>query len=709
MPIKVLNNRLFQKKVYLSSKIGILMKRPESNFSNGCVQQGVFLKQLLENIGFSCEYISIEKQYKKIHDLGDEVVFMDETTDLSEYRTFIFVSLTLTSPDNSSIIDNIKRHGIVCINLICGNLFILHQEEFVFGHHKIMEKFINTPLYDEHWILEMYPFLTEYIQLMTNKPTYLLPYVWNNTILTKFIQSHKLPLEIDYHDVNREKINILIFEPNMSIHKTCLIPLLIAEDYNKKYGDKLNKIYVFCGDNVIKKNNPGFIKSLSMYTQKKIETYGRVAMPSIIALIRRSNSFINVVLSHNILNSLNFLHLELLHMDIPFIHNCKPFSDNGLYYDDHSLSSAVNMIDFVRTNFFTNSKYITNKYKIHKEFHPSNYERQQVYKSHIERVTGIEVDTNKKLGPAKKIIDIFAKVIKFIKTKEVESSLFYNGTGLIMLVQHLEQIHFAKKTLNNLNSCDNKLNVEIVYHGDVIDIRDLYGIVEGYTVDFLDISTEFDNLEDRPNMFMTIVFSRFNKGICIEPGTLFVNTPENIWKEYSTEDYNSISCYPSYTRVKHMTSLDQDVHYELAKFITPFPISTMDFLSDNKILFFNKTDDNCRKVLGTMCELYKINTYMANNINVLGLVCEANYNNDKSILKTNQELLGQMDSSFKGLAIYHNTDIILAYNEFVKDQTTSNVMINISNNDVEIKYDKFFSFKGKSNGKKIPKHIVKIL
>lgn len=705
-----MNNRLVPKNIYLSSKIGILMKHPESNFSNGCVQQGIFIKQLLENVGFSCDYISIEKQYKKIHDLGDPVTFMDEKTDLSEYHTFIFVSLALSTTENANIIDNIKKHGIVCINLICGNLFILHQEEFVFGHHNIIEKFISNSMYDEHWILEMYSFMTEYIQLMTDKPTYLLPYVWNNTVLNKYIESHKLKMEIDYHEINRNKINILVFEPNMSIHKTCLIPLLIAESYNKKYEDKVNKVYVFCGDEVIKKKNNGLIKSLTLYKDKKIECYNRVVMPMIVKLIQKSNNYINVVVSHNIMNSLNFLHLELLSIDVPFIHNCKPFSDNGLYYDDHSLSTAVDMIDYVRTNFYTNSKYITNKYKIQKEFHPSNYERQHVYKSHMERITGIEIDNKKKkLGPAKELIDTFSKIIKFINKTRVDSSLFYNGTGLVMFIQHIQQLHFAKKTLHNLNSCNNKMNLEIIYHGDVVDVKDIHGISDGYTVDFLNISNELNNMEDQPNIYMSIVFSRFSKGIYIQPGTLFVNTPENILKEYSTDDYNSISFYPSYKRVKYMTSLDQDVHYELAKLITPFPISTMDFISDNKVVLFNKTDDSCRKILGTMCELYKINTHMTTNLNVLGLVCELNYDNDKSKLNTNQELLGQIETNFQGLAVYHNTDLVLCYNDFSKDSNKSNVAININNNDFDIKYDNVFTFRGKTNGKRIQKHILELL
>ena len=695
--------------MHLSNKIGILMKLPESNFSNGCVQQGIFIKQLLENLGFSCDYISIEKQYKRIHDIGDFVVFMDANTDLSKYHTFIFVSLNLASTENHDIIENIKTHGIVCVNVICGNLYILHQEEFVFGHHNIIEKFINS-FYDEYWVLEMYSFMTEYIQLLTCKPTYLLPYVWNDTILNSYITNHKLQFDIDYHSVNRSKINILIFEPNMSIHKTCLVPLLIAENYNKLYKDKLNKVYVFCGTEVIKKRNTAFLKSLSLYSDNKIECYNRIVMPSIIALIRRSNTYINVVVSHNIMNPLNFLHLELLTINIPFIHNCKPFIENGLYYDDHSTCSAVDLVEYVRTNFFLNSKYLTNKYKIHKEFHPNNFERQQVYKTHIERITGIYTDNTSKLGPAIHIVDIFKRTCKFIMNNKIEKSLFYNGMGIILFIHEFNQLPLLKITLNSLNMCKNLLRVEVIYNGDIIDISGLSHMALGYNIDFLNISNEFGKLEEKPNMYMSCVFSTFIKGIYVECGSVFVESPELLIKKYVNDTYNSISFFPSHTRIKHMSKLDQDVHFELAKYITPFPVCTTDFISGNKILFFNKEDDKAVKVLGTMCELYKINQHMVNNINILSLVCELNYENDKSKINIDQNIIGQTESTFKGHIVYFEKSIMLYYKQLSPEICITKAMIDITHNDIHIVLENNkFVFKGKYNGKKIPKNILEIL
>ena len=162
------NTGLFKKKNE-GSKVGLFLKKPESNFSNGCVQQAIFIRELLEKAGYACEYLSIEPKFTKIDDIAQpDVKVVFDYMELSSYKLLIFVSLNLVSPENDNFINMIKRSKSKCVNLICGNVFILHQEELVFNTPNIFSKFVNN-LYDEYWVLEMYPFAVEYIRLMTNK------------------------------------------------------------------------------------------------------------------------------------------------------------------------------------------------------------------------------------------------------------------------------------------------------------------------------------------------------------------------------------------------------------------------------------------------------------------------------------------------------------------------------------------------------------
>jgi hypothetical protein len=699
------NTGLFQKSTD-GSKIGLMLKKPESNFSNGCVQQAIFLKQMLEKAGYVCEYLSIEPKFTKIDDLDQKVRVLHDFMQIPEYKVLIFVSLNLVSPENDKFITMIKRSGAKCVNLICGNVFILHQEEFIFNTHHILSKFKND-FYDEYWVLEMYPFAVEYIRLMTDKPTHLLPYVWNNTILQSYISKNKVNIEIDYHSVNRDKINIVIFEPNMSIHKTSLIPLLICERYHTTYPGLLNKVFVFCGDKVIKLQNGDFIRGLSIYKDRILEAYPRMIMPSVFSFIRKHNTYLNVVISHNIMNELNFLHLELLSLDIPIIHNCAPFKENGLYYDDFTTCNAIEHIEKVRTNFYVNSDYVTGRFNILKKFHPDQTDRQEAWISQVYRLSGLK-PTNVALvdkDESKELIQLLIKMANFIKKQvKIDNTLFYNGIGVVSLVQDINELPLLELTINSLIRLNNTLNVEIIYSTEKIEKKQLLDKLPPQTSFKLDLIPMETIKNDSPNEFNSCVFSTFEQGIFATPGTVFVDIPMQLINEYLTETTNSFRYYPSFKKIKHMEQLEQDIQKKLTLQLSKHELNDNDFMSDNSILFFNKSDKNCSKVLGTLCEMSKLHPTVVINSNIMKLVCELNYENTQSRIDTKQSLVGIVKDGFKGFGIKYD-NIMICLNKMDNEDDTSYLHIDIEENNVNlaITENKELSFEGKCNAKKLPK------
>ena len=94
------------------------------------------------------------------------------------------------------------------------------------------------------------------------------------------------------------------------------------------------------------KNN-GYYENLDIVKEGKIEFNTRMIMPATLSLLQKNNPYKNIVLSHTHLNNLNFLHLELLYMGVPIVHNCEPFQ-NGFYFDTYDMSSAVNHLEAAR-------------------------------------------------------------------------------------------------------------------------------------------------------------------------------------------------------------------------------------------------------------------------------------------------------------------------------------------------------------------------
>ena len=145
-------------------KTGILVKKPENIFCNGCIQQSIFVKKTLLNAGFECDMLSIEHNYDKFDIIDHDIRTIRQLDELKEYDIIYMISLTLSTEDENqlNILKYIKQENIKLIDVICGNLFTLLQEEIVFNVHDILKNYINEYI-DEYWVLEMYSYMKEYI------------------------------------------------------------------------------------------------------------------------------------------------------------------------------------------------------------------------------------------------------------------------------------------------------------------------------------------------------------------------------------------------------------------------------------------------------------------------------------------------------------------------------------------------------------------
>lgn len=333
----------------VGTTVGILIKRPDNIFSNGCIQQVLFLAKIIQNAGHTVRFLSVEQGYDKFELTEQSIEFTHERTDFSRYKCVILGSLVLLEANNKAYIDNLVSFDIPIYNLICGNVFVLLQEEFVFDVHHIMHHYMQSYI-TENWVMEMYDYSLDYIALLTGKPTRVVPYVWDPDVVRTYISKNNLFAGTN-DPADSSKVNLLLFEPNMSIHKNALVPILIANEYHRRNPGRLNKVYVFCGDKVLPKMNKTVLNSLEIVKDSKLEMYGRIIMPYIVDNIERHNRFLNVVVSYNLLNKLNFLHLELFDMGVPIVHNCEPYKENGLYFDDFDISKAVELIATARDSF----------------------------------------------------------------------------------------------------------------------------------------------------------------------------------------------------------------------------------------------------------------------------------------------------------------------------------------------------------------------
>jgi hypothetical protein len=430
-------------------KVGLLLKKPDSVFSNGCVQQPLFLKRALELGGCEVVMLGIEPDYTIFEQTQEPVEFTNALTDFSSYHVLILASVVLLENENNMpYIENLQKYDVVIVNFICGNIYILHQEEFVFQKHQIMHHYMQN-YYHMNWIMEMYDYCEDYLRIMSNKPTEVVPYLWDPDIVQNYVSENHLLRTLGS---NTEKINIMIFEANMSIHKNSLIPLLICEEFHRKFPGKLNKVYVFCCEKLLGENS-GLVRWLSIFKDKKVEVYGRIVMPYIVDVISKNNDYLSVMLSYTLLNRLNFIHLEMMHLGIPIVHNCKPFEMNGNYFEDHDLRGAAVALERIRTTFVDANAYKEACAPILKKYSATDSERVETYKGLVDEIVK-RFDLRVQPPPtAPRVSEI----------EQQSFPVFKSGEGVQLLVSNSRTLGLARSIMRDwkerlMNKC-----VEIAY------------------------------------------------------------------------------------------------------------------------------------------------------------------------------------------------------------------------------------------------------
>ena len=419
-------------------RIGICIKDFDSIFTNGCAQQGYFVMKSLRKAGFKVDFVSIEEHLKEFEVIKEPVYNICNINVLEKYSTLIFSSLIV---DQYVLLNQIKLLGIKIANLMVGNFYIINCEEFTFNVHNNVIKDMNNEYVDEIWLMPMYTHVKEYIECMTKKPVQIVPYVWDNEIIKEYI--NKKAINPYYNIINNTNpIDIILMEPNLSIHKTSLPILVFLNKYFLNYPERLGTIHLF-GKPARNKNCLECIKHLDIVKCDKIILYERTLSLEIYHRLRLSN-IKYVMVSNNIRNGLNFIHLECLTLNIPIIHNCKPYKQNGLFFEDSDANTqyniAINHLNKVWNNTAKNDEIGSNE--ILEKYNPYAENNVKTYSKKL-----LELD-NKSKGSIYDLNNIFSNIDNTYKIND--------EFNVVITINELCNLKVIEQNLLTMNNNSNK-------------------------------------------------------------------------------------------------------------------------------------------------------------------------------------------------------------------------------------------------------------
>jgi hypothetical protein len=178
---------------------------------------------------------------------------------------------------------------------------------------------------DDVWVIPSYKQSLDYISLIRGSPAYTVPHLWSPRIIeettSNVLQKSVSDLHYNYAAHVGKKIDILILEPNIALFKNAWIPIVAAEKLHVDNPDLIDNVYVF--------NFPDESHALTI--------------PEIFLHFNQKDSF-PVIVSHQVLNGLNYLYYEALFFGWPLVHNSTDMEDCGYYYPGNNFVDCAKAI-----------------------------------------------------------------------------------------------------------------------------------------------------------------------------------------------------------------------------------------------------------------------------------------------------------------------------------------------------------------------------
>jgi len=187
----------------------------------------------------------------------------------------------------------------------------------------------SRKVYDAIWTLPQYKdCCADYFSLNTRAPVKIVPHLWSPLFLEMGLA--KLPSGVRFgYQPERKHWRVCVFEPNLCMVKTSVIPMLVCEEAYRANA-KFPEIFRFLNTQKAK-DNPGFVRfaqSLDIVKNGLSSFDGRFCYYEFMA------HHGDGVVSHQWHNAQNYLYYETLYGGYPLIHNSEILKDLGYYYPD---------------------------------------------------------------------------------------------------------------------------------------------------------------------------------------------------------------------------------------------------------------------------------------------------------------------------------------------------------------------------------------
>jgi hypothetical protein len=208
-----------------------------------------------------------------------------------------------------------------------GNDYVIDIERAM--HDKPAAAVVSDKKYDAIWTLEEYRrSCKDYFALTTRAPVRFLPHLWTPYFFDMGIR--QLPKGVTWgYQPGRKRWRVCVFEPNVCMVKTSIIPMLAVEEAYRANPAFLEQLRVMNTLHV--KDHTTF---LHFARTLDIVNHGVATFESRYPIYDYMAHHGDCIVSHQWENAQNYVYYEALYGGYPLVHNSPLIRDYGYYYPD---------------------------------------------------------------------------------------------------------------------------------------------------------------------------------------------------------------------------------------------------------------------------------------------------------------------------------------------------------------------------------------
>ena len=307
----------------------------ESLWVNGIKQNALFLAKVLlaSSAGHDVRLLNTTDVAITSALPWDTDVFV--TQPIAQALDEVDVLIELGGQISAEQTTQLKARGAKIVSYCCGSEYV-HLIESLLRNRLVWPQgaYINSD-YDQLWVIPQIANSTQhYLQTLRRCPTKVVPFVWDPMFLEQRASAFA------HHGIYQPHSGakrLTVMEPNMNVVKTCIYPIMIAEQAYRQTPEKIGFLHVCNSQNWAESNSDfqTLMHQLDIVRDGKASFVGRFDTAQFLA------EHTDIVIAHQWDNPLNYFYFDVCWQGYPLIHNAHLCADLGYYYPDNDVPCAV--------------------------------------------------------------------------------------------------------------------------------------------------------------------------------------------------------------------------------------------------------------------------------------------------------------------------------------------------------------------------------